>query len=117
MSFPKGWLVKGSADGYYANANTKILPYLEETSLNSIYDQDEAWYDQRNQESGSTVIPHVQLPLDRGTKSLPVSAPKILLGNSRNSIFGTTRLRVLQRQHGCLLRRIPTTLTLGITQR
>src|SRR3954465_11361568 len=45
-AFPKGWIVKGIADGYYANANTKILPYLEETSLNGIYDQKEAWYDQ-----------------------------------------------------------------------
>jgi prepilin-type N-terminal cleavage/methylation domain-containing protein len=45
-SFPTGWLVKGAPIGYFANANTKLLPYFEETSLHGIYDQDEAWYDQ-----------------------------------------------------------------------
>src|SRR5258705_10954139 len=44
-AFPKGWLLKGGAEGYYANANTKILPYLEETSLHGIYNQNLEWYE------------------------------------------------------------------------
>src|SRR5215213_8362448 len=60
-AFPKGWLVKGGADGYFANGNTKILPYLEETSLHSIYDQKKAWYDQ-SKEVATTVVPIFNCP-------------------------------------------------------
>lgn len=60
-AFPKGWLVKGTSDGYYANANTKILPYLEETSLHGIYEQNKAWYDQRK-EVATTLVAMFNCP-------------------------------------------------------
>jgi prepilin-type N-terminal cleavage/methylation domain-containing protein/prepilin-type processing-associated H-X9-DG protein len=60
-SFPTGWEVRKAPTGYFANANTKLLPYFEETSLHGLYDQKEAWYDQRP-EVGSTVIPVFKCP-------------------------------------------------------
>jgi prepilin-type N-terminal cleavage/methylation domain-containing protein/prepilin-type processing-associated H-X9-DG protein len=60
-AFPKGWLLRGAADDYYANANTKILPYLEETSLHSIYDQKKAWYEQ-SKEVATTVVAMFNCP-------------------------------------------------------
>jgi prepilin-type N-terminal cleavage/methylation domain-containing protein/prepilin-type processing-associated H-X9-DG protein len=88
-TFPKGWLVKGAPEGYYANANTKILPYLEETSLHNIYDQGEAWYDQKAP-VGSTVIAMHNCPST--SEPNPFQHPELrsILGNSRNSLFGTT---------------------------
>jgi prepilin-type N-terminal cleavage/methylation domain-containing protein/prepilin-type processing-associated H-X9-DG protein len=59
--FPTGWLVKGRPDGYFANANTQLLPYFEESSLHNIYRQDIVWYDQKP-EVGSTVIPMFKCP-------------------------------------------------------
>ncbi len=89
-TFPKGWLAKGFPDGFFANANTKILPYLEETSLNNIYDQNEAWYEQVP-EVGSTVIPMFLCP-SSAHASNPFQHPglKDILGGSRNSLFGLT---------------------------
>lgn len=88
-TFPKGWLVKGSSDGYFANANTKILPYLEETSLNSIYDQTEAWYDQKAQ-VGSTVIAMFNCPSTGEPNPYLYQPLQSLLGNSRNANLGTS---------------------------
>ena len=88
-TFPKGWLVKGSSDGYFANANTKILPYLEESSLNSIYDQKEAWYDQKAQ-VGSTVIAMFNCPSTGEPNPYLYPPLKTLLGGSRNGTFGTS---------------------------
>ncbi|MEX0611177.1 MAG: DUF1559 domain-containing protein, partial [Pirellulales bacterium] len=64
-SFPTGWLVRGAPIGYFANANTKLLPYFEETSLHGIYDQSEAWYDQKA-DVGSMVIPVFKCPSSAG---------------------------------------------------
>jgi prepilin-type N-terminal cleavage/methylation domain-containing protein len=88
-SFPKGWLVKGAPDGFYANANTKLLPYFEESSLHSIYDQKEAWYDQRA-EVGSTVIALFNCPSTSEQNPFQHPVLKDILGGSRNSTFGTT---------------------------
>src|SRR5258705_13892887 len=60
-AFPKGWLVKRTSDGYYANANTKILAYVEETSLHGIYAQNDLWYDQKKG-GGDTVIAMCNCP-------------------------------------------------------
>lgn len=60
-SFPTGWEVRKAPIGYFANANTKLLPYFEEASLHGLYDQDEAWYDQEPQ-VGATVIPVFKCP-------------------------------------------------------
>ncbi len=88
-TFPKGWLVIGVADGYFANANTKILPYLEESSLHNLYQQKIPWY---NQEAavGSTVIPMFNCP--SSSEPNPFQHPGLasILGGSRNSTFGTT---------------------------
>jgi prepilin-type N-terminal cleavage/methylation domain-containing protein/prepilin-type processing-associated H-X9-DG protein len=65
-SFPTGWLVKGAPIGYFANANTKLLPYFEEASLHDIYDQKEAWYDQDELVS-ATVIPITRCPSSSGS--------------------------------------------------
>jgi prepilin-type N-terminal cleavage/methylation domain-containing protein/prepilin-type processing-associated H-X9-DG protein len=98
-TFPKGWLVKGSSDGYFANANTKILPYLEETSLHGIYNQKIAWYDQpprpndpvlKNVHVGDIVIAMFNCPSTG--ESNPYFYPPLqsLLGGSRNGNFGTS---------------------------
>lgn len=87
-SFPKGWLAKGSPDGFYANANTKVLPYLEEASLNNIYDQSEAWYDQKPN-VGSTVIPMFICPSSSEPNPYQHPVLKGILGG-RNSLFGLT---------------------------
>src|SRR6478672_13811094 len=95
-SFPKGWLVKGAPDGYYANANTKILPYMEETSLHGIYDQTDAWYEQGPSSShpgvhvGDTVIAMFNCPSTSEPNPFQHPGLKDVLGNSRNSVFGTT---------------------------
>jgi prepilin-type processing-associated H-X9-DG protein len=88
-SFPKGWLVKGSADGYYANANTKILPYLEETSLHGIYDQSKPWYDQKKG-VGDTAVAMFNCPST--SEPSPYEYPPLatLLGSGRNGLFATS---------------------------
>jgi prepilin-type processing-associated H-X9-DG protein len=88
-TFPKGWLAKGAPDGFYANANTKILPYLEETSLHNIYNQDEPWYDQ-GPAVGSTVIAMFNCPSTSDPNPFQHPVLKSILGGSRNSLFGTT---------------------------
>jgi prepilin-type N-terminal cleavage/methylation domain-containing protein/prepilin-type processing-associated H-X9-DG protein len=95
-AFPKGWVVKGGAEGYYANANTKTLPYLEETSLHGIYDQNIPWYDQPptpanpNTHVGDTVIAMLNCP-STGEPSPYLYPPlKGPLGNNRNANFATT---------------------------
>jgi prepilin-type N-terminal cleavage/methylation domain-containing protein/prepilin-type processing-associated H-X9-DG protein len=60
-SLPTGWEVRKAPIGYFANANTKLLPYFEESGLHGLYDQKEAWYDQRP-EVGSTVISVFRCP-------------------------------------------------------
>lgn len=87
-SFPKGWLAKGAPDGFYANANTKLLPYLEESSLNGIYNQNEAWYDQIPA-VGSKVIPMFICPSSGEPNPYQHSVLQGILG-SRNSLFGMT---------------------------
>jgi prepilin-type N-terminal cleavage/methylation domain-containing protein/prepilin-type processing-associated H-X9-DG protein len=88
-TFPKGWLVKGSSDGYFANANTKILPYLEETSLHGIYDQDEPWYDQKKG-VGDTVIAMHNCPSTSEPNPYLYPPLQTLLGNNRNGLFATS---------------------------
>jgi prepilin-type N-terminal cleavage/methylation domain-containing protein/prepilin-type processing-associated H-X9-DG protein len=87
-TFPKGWLAKGSPDGYYANANTKILPYLEEAGLTNLYNQDKAWYEQAPA-VGSTVIPIFNCPSSSEPNPFQHPGLKDILGGSRNSLFGT----------------------------
>ncbi len=98
-SFPKGWLVKGGAEGYYANGNTKILPYLEESSLNSIYNQDIPWYDQpprpndpalKNVHVGDIAIAMFNCPSTGEPNPYVYEPLKGPLGNNRNANFGTT---------------------------
>jgi len=88
-SFPKGWLVKGTSDGYFANANTKILPYLEETSLSSIYDQSKAWYDQQKG-VGDTVIAMFNCPSTGEPNPYLYQPLQSLLGNGKNGTFATS---------------------------
>ena len=88
-TFPTGWQVRGVPDGFYANANTKLLPYLEEASLNNIYDQKEAWYDQ-GPDVGSMVIALFNCPSTSEPNPFQHPVLKSILGNSRNSIFGMT---------------------------
>jgi prepilin-type N-terminal cleavage/methylation domain-containing protein/prepilin-type processing-associated H-X9-DG protein len=95
-TFPKGWLAKSSADGYYANANTKILPYLEESSLHGIYEQNDEWYDQGPNNTypgrnvGNTVIPMFNCPSTGEPNPYFYKPLQDLLGGSRNGTFGTT---------------------------
>jgi prepilin-type N-terminal cleavage/methylation domain-containing protein/prepilin-type processing-associated H-X9-DG protein len=95
-TFPKGWLVKGAPEGYYANANTKILPYLEETSLHGIYDQGDAWYEQGPSNKhpgvhvGDTVIAMFNCPSTSEPNPFQHPELKNILGNDKNSVFGTT---------------------------
>lgn len=88
-SFPPGWLSRGAPDNYFANVNTKLLPYFEETSLHNLYDQKENWYDQKA-EVGSMVIPVFKCPSSSGPNPHQSLALKQILGNSRNSLFGMT---------------------------
>ena len=103
---------KRRPDGFYANANTKVLPYLEETSLNNIYDQDEAWYDQKPQ-VGSTVIPLFNCPSTSEPNPFQHPGLKDILGGSRNSVFGTTDYAYCKGKTDSYCVEIPTTLTLG----
>jgi prepilin-type N-terminal cleavage/methylation domain-containing protein/prepilin-type processing-associated H-X9-DG protein len=95
-TFPKGWTVKGQPDGYYANANTKLLPYMEETSLHGIYDQTDAWYEQGPSNRhpgvhvGDTVITVFNCPSTSEPNPFQHPELKNILGGSRNSLFGTT---------------------------
>jgi prepilin-type N-terminal cleavage/methylation domain-containing protein/prepilin-type processing-associated H-X9-DG protein len=88
-TFPKGWLVKAQADGYYANANTKILPYLEESSLHGIYDQNEAWYDQKKG-VGDTVVAMFNCPSTSEPNPYEYPPLTTLLGSGRNGLFATS---------------------------
>lgn len=52
-SFPPGAMMKAnSIQDVYANANTLLLPYFEESSLNAIYRQDKQWEDQNDGVAG-----------------------------------------------------------------
>jgi prepilin-type N-terminal cleavage/methylation domain-containing protein/prepilin-type processing-associated H-X9-DG protein len=87
-TFPKGWTVKGQPDGYFANANTRLLPYMEETSLHGLYDQKEAWYDQKAP-IGSTVIDVFNCPSTSEPNPYQHPELKNILG-SKVSLFATT---------------------------
>lgn len=90
-SFPTGWEVREAPIGYFANANTKLLPYFEETSLHGIYDQTEAWYDQKPG-VGRMAISVFKCPSSSGPN--PYENPNLsqILGkpNTREHIFGMT---------------------------
>jgi prepilin-type N-terminal cleavage/methylation domain-containing protein/prepilin-type processing-associated H-X9-DG protein len=88
-TFPKGWLVKGQPDGYFANANTRLLPYMEETSLHGLYEQKDPWYDQKAP-IGSTVIDMFNCPSTSEPNPFQHPGLKDVLGNNRVSLFGTT---------------------------
>jgi prepilin-type N-terminal cleavage/methylation domain-containing protein/prepilin-type processing-associated H-X9-DG protein len=90
-SFPPGWYLQGPlpTDAYYANANTRLLPYFEETSLHGLYDQKKEWYNQKP-EVGSTVVPMFRCPSASGPNPYQHAGLKQILGNSRNSVFGLT---------------------------
>jgi prepilin-type N-terminal cleavage/methylation domain-containing protein/prepilin-type processing-associated H-X9-DG protein len=95
-TFPKGWLAKSSADGYYANANTKVLPYLEETSLHGIYEQNDEWYDQGPSNTypgrhvGDTVIAMFNCPSTGEPNPYLYPPLQNLLGGGRNANLATT---------------------------
>jgi prepilin-type processing-associated H-X9-DG protein len=80
-AFPTGWLVKGRPDGYFANANTKLLPYFEETSLHGLYDQQIVWYDQEPN-VGSSVIPLFKCPSSGGPNPYEHPGLKTLIDNA-----------------------------------
>ncbi|HEY3391089.1 MAG TPA: DUF1559 domain-containing protein [Lacipirellulaceae bacterium] len=90
-SFPTGWEVREAPIGYFANANTKLLPYFEESSLHGIYGQTEAWYDQKPG-VGSTVISIFKCPSSTGPN--PYYNPHLaqILGRpgQREHTFGMT---------------------------
>lgn len=88
-TFPKGWIAKGAPDGFYANANTKLLPYLEEASLTNLYDQNQPWYEQAPA-VGSTVITMFRCPSAGEPNPFQHPELKNILGGSRNSVFGMT---------------------------
>ncbi len=83
--FPQGVLLRGGLN-VYASANTLLLPYLEETSLSSLYDQNKQWEDQTAQVS-ATVIPSFNCP----STSEPNPYRHELLANFvDNGDYGTT---------------------------
>jgi prepilin-type N-terminal cleavage/methylation domain-containing protein/prepilin-type processing-associated H-X9-DG protein len=90
-SFPTGWEVREVPIGYFANANTKLLPYFEENSLHNIYDQAEAWYDQKKG-VGSTVISVFKCPSSSGPNPLYNDHLAKILGSPdrREHTFGMT---------------------------
>jgi prepilin-type N-terminal cleavage/methylation domain-containing protein/prepilin-type processing-associated H-X9-DG protein len=59
--FPDGALMKSLPTNVYASANSSLLPYFEEASLHSLYDQSRQWEDQKF-EVGATVIPSFKCP-------------------------------------------------------
>jgi prepilin-type N-terminal cleavage/methylation domain-containing protein/prepilin-type processing-associated H-X9-DG protein len=85
-SFPTGWEVRKAPIGYFANANTKLLPYFEESGLHGLYDQKEAWYDQRP-EVGSTVISVFRCPSTNQTNPYQHRHMATLVDNP---LFGLT---------------------------
>jgi prepilin-type N-terminal cleavage/methylation domain-containing protein/prepilin-type processing-associated H-X9-DG protein len=94
-TFPTGWLSRGAPDNYFANATTKLLPYFEEESLHNIYLQDENWYDQPYDTATglgvvSTVVALFKCPSSSGPNPHQSTALKLILGNSRCSVFGMT---------------------------
>lgn len=87
--FPLGSsLKKGSVNDIFANANVLLLPYFEDSSLHSIYNNEKIWYKQ-DADVGATVIPVFDCP--SSNEENPLKHPHLarLLG-SRNSVFGTT---------------------------
>ncbi len=93
--FPNGWWVRNAPDGFYANANTKLLPYFEEASLHNIYDQNEAWYDQKVPPAVAVSVGAIPIPVfncPSTSEPNPIQHPELtrILGGSRNSVFGTT---------------------------
>jgi prepilin-type N-terminal cleavage/methylation domain-containing protein/prepilin-type processing-associated H-X9-DG protein len=88
-SFPKGWLVKAQADGYFANANTKILPYLEESSLHGIYNQNDPWYDQKKG-VGDMAVAMFNCPSTSEPNPYEYPPLTTLLGSGRNGLFATS---------------------------
>lgn len=94
-SFPLGWWVRRAPTDYYANVNTKLLPYFEESALHNIYDQDEAWYDQKVPPAvptpvGAIVIPLFNCPSTSEPNPFEHPTLKKYIGGSRNALFGTT---------------------------
>jgi prepilin-type N-terminal cleavage/methylation domain-containing protein/prepilin-type processing-associated H-X9-DG protein len=89
-TFPIGWFIRDQLPpyGYYANANTKLLPYFEETSLHDIYDQYKIWYEQ-DEQVGSTVVPLFKCPSSGGSNPYEHPGLKKLL-DDRNANFGMT---------------------------
>src|SRR5687768_8526951 len=71
-AFPHGAVMKQTALQVYANANTQLLPYFEDTSLHDIYNQDEPWEGQLPGVA-STVIPIFKCPSSAGPN--PVEDP------------------------------------------
>lgn len=90
-TFPEGWHVREAPIGYFANANTKLLPYFEEASLHGIYDQTEAWYDQRPG-VGQTVISTFKCPSTSGPNPYYNQHLAQILGSAgrREHTFGLT---------------------------
>src|SRR5688572_28762224 len=90
-SFPTGWEVREAPIGYFANANTKLLPYFEETSLHGIYNQYEAWYDQK-QGVGRTVVTIFKCPSSSGPNPFYNEHLAQILGSPdrREHTFGLT---------------------------
>lgn len=93
--FPNGWWVRNAPDGFYANVNTKLLPYFEEASLHNIYDQNEAWYDQEIPPKvpvsvGALPIPLFNCPSTSEPNPIQHAELTRILGGGRNSVFGTT---------------------------
>lgn len=67
--FPVGAILKYDAqstlvfnsDGVFSNAFTQLLPYIEEESINQLYDQKKTWY-QQTAEAARTPVPIFNCP-------------------------------------------------------
>jgi prepilin-type processing-associated H-X9-DG protein/prepilin-type N-terminal cleavage/methylation domain-containing protein len=70
--FPPGARMTRNLSQVYANANCALLPYFEESSLHSIYEQDKPWEGQRKGVA-STVISLFKCP--SSSASNPMSDP------------------------------------------
>ena len=111
-TFPKGWLVKSSADGYFANANTKILPYLEESSLHGIYEQNDAVVRPGPKNTiqggiGDTAVAMFNCPSTGEPNPYLYPPLQSLLGGGRNANLGTTDYAYCKGNTDAVLRRYP----------
>ena len=72
--FPPGLITSTDGMAVYANANTMLLPYFEQTSLHNLFDQSRAWWEQ-SPSVASHVVSIFVCPSN--SKQNPFSVPQI----------------------------------------